>query len=357
MSLKELRNSIDSIDAQLQELIQQRAALGKKVADVKREQADNPNFIVFEREAQVLENVRQRNQGDVSDESMERIFREIISTTRALEKRLRIAILGAEGTFTHAAALQQFGREFEAVFRPTIPDVFFSVEARRAQFGVVPVENSNQGIVDSTLDCLLDSSLKLCGEIQLTIHHSLISNASDISKVEWVLAHEQALAQCRKWLSLNMPNARLQPVNSNTDAIIEARKTASKAAIASEEAAKLYGVNVLRSNIEDFVANATRFLVIGDAAVGSSGQDKTSILMSKKSEPGSLLKLLEPFARHGINMTMIESHPSQKGNWEYVFFVDFDGHADDAAVAALFEELREEAPLFKLLGSYPKNAN
>ena len=288
---------------------------------------------------------------------MERIFREIISTTRALEKRLRIAILGAEGTFTHAAALQQFGREFEAVFRPTIPDVFFSVEARRAQFGVVPVENSNQGIVDSTLDCLLDSSLRLCGEIQLTIHHSLISNASDISKVEWVLAHEQALAQCRKWLSLNMPNARLQPVNSNTDAIIEARDTESKAAIASEEAAKLYGVNVLRSNIEDFVANATRFLVIGDAAVGSSGQDKTSILMSKKSEPGSLLKLLEPFARHGINMTMIESHPSQKGNWEYVFFVDFDGHADDAAVAALFEELREEAPLFKLLGSYPKNAN
>ena len=357
MSLKELRNSIDSIDAQLQELIQQRAALGKKVADVKREQEDNPKFIVFEREAQVLENVRQRNQGDVSDESMERIFREIISTTRALEKRLRIAILGAEGTFTHAAALQQFGREFEAVFRPTIPDVFFSVEARRAQFGVVPVENSNQGIVDSTLDCLLDSSLRLCGEIQLTIHHSLISNASDISKVEWVLAHEQALAQCRKWLSLNMPNARLQPVNSNTDAIIEARDTASKAAIASEEAAKLYGVNVLRSNIEDFVANATRFLVIGDATVGSSGQDKTSILMSKKSEPGSLLKLLEPFARHGINMTMIESHPSQKGNWEYVFFVDFDGHADDAAVAALFEELREEAPLFKLLGSYPKNAN
>lgn len=357
MSLKELRNSIDSIDIQLQELIQQRAALGKKIAAVKREQEDHPNFVVFEREAQVLENVRKRNQGDVSPASMVRIFQEIISITRALEERLRIAILGPEGTFTHDAALQQFGREFEAVFRPTIPDVFYSVAAGRAKFGVVPVENSNQGIVDSTLDCLLDSSLRLCGEIELTIHHALLSNAADLADVELVLAHEQALAQCRKWLSLNMPDARLQPVSSNAEAIVEARKSDSMGAIASEAAAKLYRINVLRSNIEDFVANATRFLVIGDVDVGPSGQDKTSILMSKQSEPGSLLKLLEPFARHGINMTMIESHPSQKGNWEYVFFVDFDGHAEDPPVVALFEELREEAPLLKLLGSYPKCAN
>lgn len=357
MDLKELRRDIDTIDAQLQDLIQQRAALGKKVAEVKVEQKENPNFIVLEREAQILEHVRQRNQGDVSNESMVRIFREIISVTRAVEQRLRIAILGPEGTFTHAAALQQFGQEFDAVFRPTIDDVFSSVEARRAQFGVVPVENSNQGIVDSTLDCLLDSSLRLCGEVQLTIHHALVSNASDISKIKTVLAHEQALAQCRKWLSLNMPDVTRQPVSSNAEAIIEASKDDSLAAIASEGAAKLYGVEVLRSNIEDFVANATRFLIIGDVPVGPTGHDKTSILMSKKSEPGSLLKLLEPFARHGINMTMIESHPSQKGNWEYVFFVDFDGHEDDAEVVPLFEELKKEAPLFKLLGSYPKNAN
>ncbi len=355
VELNELRNQIDAIDVQLQELIDLRAQLGKQVAQIKR-QEENPQYVVLEREAKILEAVRQRNHGDISDASVMRIFREIISVTRALEEKLRISILGPEGTFTHAAALQQFGSEFEAVFRPTIHDVFSSVEAGRAQYGVVPVENSNQGVVDSTLDCLLDSSLHLCGEIELVVHHALISNASGIAQIKTVLAHEQALAQCRKWLSRNMPQAILETASSNADAILKVRDQESMAAIASEDAAKLYGVNVLQTNIEDFVANATRFLIIGKNAVGPSNSDKTSILMSKQSEPGSLLKLLEPFARHGINMTKIQSHPSQKGNWEYVFFVDFDGHVDDPNVAALFAELKEEAPLFKLLGSYPKNA-
>ncbi len=355
MELDQLREQIDAIDSQLQELITRRVELGKQVAAVKLKQ-ENPRIVVLEREAKILKKIRARNQSDIPDESIERIFREIISVTRAIEGSLRISILGPEGTFTHAAALQHFGHGFEAVFRPTIDDVFSAVEAGRSQYGVVPVENSNQGVIDSTLDCLLDSDLRLCGEIELTVHHALVSRAKDIARVRTVLAHEQALAQCRKWLARNLPDAALESAPSNADAIVRIQHDDSRAAIASEDAAKLYGINVLRSNIEDFVANATRFLIIGKDHLEPTGQDKTSILMSKQSVPGSLLKLLEPFARHGINMTKIESHPSQKGNWEYVFFIDFDGHADDAPVVQLFEELKREAPLFKLLGSYPKNA-
>ncbi len=354
VSLDALRKKIDAIDTQLQDLIGQRVELGKQIAQIKSDRGAT-NFVVLDREAKVLARVIERNCGDIPDASIVRIFREIISVTRSLEMRLRVSILGPEGTFTHAAAMQQFGSEFEAVFRPTIDDVFSAVEAGRAQYGVVPVENSNQGVVDSTLDCLLDSNLRLCSEVELIVHHALISSASDMTDIKAVLAHEQALAQCRKWLTRNLPEADLVAVSSNAEAIVKTRDDPTKAAIASESAAELYGVNVLRTNIEDFVANATRFLVIGTDAVGPTGTDKTSILMSKQSVPGSLLKLLEPFAKHGINMTKIESHPSQKGNWEYVFFVDFDGHVDDPEVVALFEELKQEAPLFKLLGSYPKN--
>ncbi len=355
MNLAELRVKIDAIDLKLQQLIEQRVELGKEVAKVKRAQ-NKSRIVVLEREAQILEKIRARNQSDISNDSITRIFREIIAVTRSVEDTLRISILGPEGTFTHAAALQQFGHEFVAVFRPTINEVFSAVEAGRSQYGVVPVENSNQGVVDSTLDCLLDSELRLCGEIELTVHHALVSNALDITQVQRVLAHEQALAQCRKWLARNLPQAKLENALSNADALVKVRNDVTQAAIASEDAAKLYGMNVLCANIEDFVANATRFLIIGRDRLAATGHDKTSILLSKKSVPGSLLKLLEPFARHGINMTKIESHPSRKGNWEYVFFIDFDGHADDPTVSLLFEELKEEAPLFKMLGSYPKSA-
>ena len=355
MSLQDLRDRIDAIDIQLQELIEQRTEVGREVGDFKRRKPE-PKFVHLDREAQILKRVRQRNQGPIPDRAIERVFREIISIARSLEVDLTISILGPEGTFTHDAAIQHFGGEFEADFRPTIAEVFSAVEKDRAQYGVVPVENSNQGVVDSTLDCLMDSDLRLCGEIELFVHHNLVSSASDLSQIQSVLAHEQALAQCRKWLNRNLPNVHLENAYSNADAIVKIKDDPTKAAIASENAAKLYGINVLRTNIEDFVANATRFLIIGKDVVGPSGQDKTSILMSKQSVPGSLLKLLEPFARYGINMTKIESHPSQKGNWEYVFFVDFDGHCDDENVTALFNELQEEAPLFKLLGSYPKNA-
>ncbi len=356
MDLKSLRKEIDAIDVELQNLITRRAGIGKKVAEIKSQQ-ENPQYFVPEREAQILNMVAERNKdGLLSDRSMVHIFREIISATRDLEQPIRIAILGPEGTFTQAAAHRHFGHAFEAVYRDTINDVFDAVEFDKAAYGVVPVENSNQGVVTSTLDRLSDSELKLCGEIEVQVEHALISQADEITQIEKILAHPQALAQCQKWLSRNCPNAKPIKVESNAQAVQKIRDSRTSAAIASEAAANIYGVNVLKTNIEDHVGNTTRFLVIGKIAVGPTGQDKTSILVSKKNEIGSLVELLEPFARLGVNMSKIESRPSRKTLWDYVFFIDFEGHESDENVQQLFVELRDKAPLFKLLGSYPRSA-
>ncbi len=356
MDLASLRKEIDAIDIELQNLITKRAQLGVQVGQIKSQQA-NPQFFVPERESKILNDVVERNRnGLLSDREMIQIFREIISATRALEEPIRIAILGPEGTFTQAAAHSHFGHSFDSVFRPTINDVFSAVEMEKAMYGVVPVENSIEGIVNNTLDCLFDSPIQLCGEIELRVEHALISQTDKLSKVKRVLAHPQALAQCRDWLSRNLPNAELIQVSSNAKAVEVISSEMESAAIASEAAADIYGVSILRSNIEDHVGNTTRFLVIGRIAVGPTGHDKTSIMVSKKNEVGSLVELLEPFARLGVNMSKIESRPSGKAMWEYVFFIDFEGHAQDENIKRLFEDLKERAPLFKLLGSYPRNA-
>ncbi len=355
MNLKSLRKEIDEIDAAVQELIQRRASLGKMVAEVKRQQ-ENPQYFVPEREAQILRQVAERNEGTLSESSMLQIFREIISATRALEQPTKIAILGPAGTFTHAATIQHFGHAFNAVFQPTINDVFGAVEVGRAEFGVVPVENSIEGVVNSTLDCLIDSSLKLCGEIELKVHHSLLSLGTQISDISTVLAHPQALAQCRKWLTLNLPNVELIPVSSNAEAVVEVQEDSHHAAIASEATAKIYDMNVLRSNIEDHRGNTTRFLVIGRIFTKPTGYDKTSILLSKQHTPGSLVRLLQPFASLEVNMSKIESRPSRKAMWDYVFFIDFEGHIGDKNIIELTETLKKEAMLFRHLGSYPRTA-
>ncbi len=356
MDLASLRKEIDAIDIELQNLITKRARLGVKIGQIKSQQK-NPQYFVPERESKILNDVVERNKnGLLSDKDMTQIFREIISATRALEKPIRIAILGPEGTFTQAAAHSHFGHSFNTVFRPTINDVFSAVELENAMYGVVPVENSIEGVVNSTLDRLFDSPLQLCGEIELRVEHALISQADNVSKVKKVLAHPQALAQCRNWLSRNLPDAELVQVSSNAKAVEVISNEMESAAIASEAAADIYGVSILRSNIEDRVGNTTRFLVIGKITVGPTGNDKTSIMVSKKNEVGSLVELLEPFARLGVNMSKIESRPSGKAMWEYVFFIDFEGHAQDDKIKRLFEELKEKAPLFKLLGSYPRTA-
>ena len=354
--LSGLRGEIDSLDVQIQELITRRAELGKRIAEVKREGTSNPQYFVPEREAYVLKQVSERNNGPISDESMFAIFREIMSATLAVEQLTRVAILGPEGTFTQQAAIKQFGHSIESVLRPTIEEVFNAVEAERADFGVVPVENAFEGVVNSTLDRIVESNLSLCGEIQLKVHHCLLSTGSELDKIKRVLAHTQAIAQCRRWLDRNMPNAEVETVSSNAEAVVRAKDDKNLAAIASRTAGQIYNMNLLRSNIEDRVGNTTRFLVIGTIKTKPTGTDKTSILLSQQDRPGALLRLLEPIARHNISMTKIESRPSRKAMWDYVFFIDFEGHADDPAIAALLKELEEEATLFRLLGSYPRCA-
>ena len=351
-----MRKEIDAIDIELQKLIMARAEIGKQIGEIKSQQ-ENPQFFVVEREIEILNNVKKRNKGGVlPDTSMQRIFREIMSATRFAEEPMRVAILGPEGTFTEAAAHNHFGHAFNPDFRDTINDVFDAVELGKAGYGVVPVENSIEGVVNSTLDRLFDSSLQLCGEVEILVEHSLISHASEISEIKEVLAHPQALAQCRNWLSRNLPQVELISVSSNARAVNLIKDKEDAAAIASEMAAKIYGVNILKTNIEDHIGNTTRFLVIGKNPVGRTGNDKTSIMVSKKNEVGSLVDLLEPFARLGVNMSKIESRPSRKAMWDYVFFIDFEGHVSDDNVKLLFEELIEKAPLFKLLGSYPRSA-
>ncbi len=356
MDLASLRKEIDAIDIELQNLITKRAQLGIQIGKIKSLQ-ENPQYFVPEREFKILNDVAERNKnGLLSDKDMIQIFKEIISAIRALEEPTRIAILGPEGTFTQAAAHSHFGHAYDAVFRPTINDVFAAVELGRAMYGVVPVENSIEGVVNSTLDRLFDSPLQLCGEIELRVEHALISQTDNLMNINRVLAHPQALAQCQKWLNRNLPDAELVQVSSNAKAVEVIRNEKRSAAIASETAAELYGVSIVKSNIEDHVGNTTRFLVIGKIAAGPTGHDKTSIMVSKKNEVGSLVELLEPFARLGVNMSKIESRPSGKAMWEYVFFIDFEGHAQDDKIKLLFEELKEKAPLFKLLGSYPRTA-
>ena len=353
-SLNSIRMEIDAIDVQLQELITERARLGKQVAEVKSRQ-NSPQYFVPEREAQIIQGVLERNDGTLPDDSMAQIFREIISATRSIEHPTRIAVLGPAGTFTQSAVHRFFGHAVDEVFEPTIDEVFHSVEIGRAEFGVVPVENSVGGVVNSTYDRMLDSPLRLCGEVEILVHHTLISSAQSIAEIKTVQAHPQAFVQCRKWLSVYLPKAKQVSVASNTEAAVNTQGDPTAAAIGNEAAAEIYGMNVIHTNIEDQITNTTRFLVIGNIDVDATGNDKTSILISKKNEPGSLVRLLEPFARYGTNMTKIESRPTRQGMWEYVFFIDFEGHATDSSVVKLFEELKAEAPLFKLLGSYPRS--
>ena len=355
MDLKSLRKEIDAIDNKIQDLIKERANLGLEVAKIKRTD-EVPRFYSPEREAAILRRVAERNDSPLPDFNVTQIFREIISATRSLESLTRIAILGPEGTFTEAAARQHFGHAFEAIFQPTINDVFSAVEVDRAEFGVVPVENSTEGVVNSTLDCLVDSPLKLCGEVEMPIHHSLLSDGIDIKSITSVLAHPQAIAQCRRWLNRMLPDIELVSVSSNAEAVRLIKGSPSQAAIASEIAAKIHEVNVLSSNIEDASRNTTRFLVIGHSESKPTGYDKTSILISQKDQPGALVNLLMPFADRNINMSKLESRPSRQEMWNYVFFIDFEGHAADKEIVELFKEVKKSATLFKFLGSYPRCA-
>ncbi len=356
VDLGSIRESIDDIDARIQGLLSERARFAQLVGISKTAGGKAVDFYRPEREAQVLRKVLKRNEGPLRDEEVVRLFREIMSACLAQQEPLKVAFLGPEGTFTQAAVLKQFGASVRALPLPAIDEVFHEVEGGIADFGVVPIENSSEGTVNHTLDMFLGSGLKICGEVELRINHHLMGRMTGLAAVKRVCAHPQALAQCRGWLDDQLPDVDRVPVSSNAEGARRARDERDTAAIAGRAAAEIYGLHLLASDIEDRPDNTTRFLVIGRKLFSASGIDKTTLLVSARDTDGAgaLFRLLEPLAEHQVNMTRIESRPSRKRKWDYVFFIDIEGHVSDPAVAEALAALEKRASLFKVLGSYPR---
>jgi len=354
-ALLAIRQEIDNTDLQIQELLNKRTAMAEEVARIKIQNGDNSgDFYRPDREAMVLRQVIERNQGPLAATEMARLFREIMSACLAAEKPLQVAYLGPEGSFTQAAAIKQFGGSVQLQAKATIADVFHAVESGNTRYGVVPVENSTEGMVSHTLDRFISSPLKINGEVSLRINHCLLSKSTKLSDIKSVYAHPQALAQCRHWLNENLPQCELIEVSSNSEAAKQVAELSSAAAIAADRAAEIYDLSVIESNIEDEANNTTRFLVIGSQNVGPTGGDKTALLVSTQNKPGALQVLLKPLSDSGISMTRIESRPSRKGVWEYVFFIDIEGHSEDESVAKALALLEQESSMCRVLGSYPQ---
>jgi chorismate mutase/prephenate dehydratase len=351
-----LREEIDRLDTEILTLISKRANCAMRVAEVKMK-ADPEGAVFYrpEREAQVLGRVMDRNQGPLGNEDMARLFREIMSACLALEKPLEVAYLGPEGTFTQQAAQKHFGQWVNTKPMPAIDEVFREVEAGAVQYGVVPIENSTEGVVNHTLDTFISSNIKIVGEVELRIHQHLMAGPNTKrDKITRIYSHQQSLAQCRKWLDAHMPTAERIAVNSNSEAARRVQGEWNSAAIAGEMASQLYDLEIIEEKIEDSPDNSTRFLIIGAQHVESSGGDKTSLVVSMRNEPGALYHLLKPFNDFGVDMTRLESRPSPSGNWTYVFFIDFVGHLDDPNVQEAVESIKKTAVEVKVLGSYPK---
>ncbi len=352
--LSELRNQIDVIDQQILQLINQRASLAEEVARTKIASGEESCFYRPDREALVLRRIKDLNPGPLSNDTAARFFRELMSACLALEKPLQVAFLGPEGTFTQQAAFKHFGHAVCTVPVTTIEDIFQAVESRHCQFGVVPIENSTEGVVTPTLDRFVASPVQICGEVAIRIEHNLMTNAIGLNQITEVLSHRQSLAQCRQWLDKHLPGVPCTEVNSNAEAAKIAAAKQDVAAIAGEIAAEIYNVPILEHGIEDQSDNTTRFVIIGHLASASTAEDKTSLLISTKNHAGALYGILEPFAKYGISMTKIESRPSRQGLWDYLFFIDIDGHQTDKDITNALEELTSRVTMIKILGSYPK---
>ncbi len=353
-ALNDARQRIDALDQQIQALINERAGVAVQVAEIKQRQG-RTDFYRPEREAQVLDRVAERNAGPLPDQAMARIVREIMSACLALEQPMTVAYLGPEGTYTQAAVYKHFGHAVAASPHAAINDIFRDVEAGNAHFGVVPVENSTEGVVSHTLDQLVGSALIICGEVALPVHHHLLSHERDIGRIKRVVAHAQSLAQCRNWLDSHMPGVVREAVSSNGEAARRVAGENGAAAIAARAASDYYDLPILASNIEDDPNNTTRFLVLGRQSVPRSGRDMTSILVSIHNRPGMLYRLLAPAAEAGVDLARIESRPSRRQAWDYNFFIDMEGHADDPPVRRVIEAIQSEAALIKILGSYPRS--
>lgn len=352
--LSELRDKIDKIDQQILDLINQRASCAMEVAKTKIALGEDGTFYRPDRESLVLRRIKELNKGPLPNQTAVRFFRELMSSCLALEKPLDVAYLGPEGTFTQQAVLKHFGNAVKAVPVTTINDIFSAVENGGCQFGVVPVENSTEGVISYTLDRFLVSSLKMCGEVEIQVHQNLMALVDDKTQITEVFSHQQSLAQCRQWLEKNFPHVKLTAVASNAEAARLASVSQNTAAIAGRPAAELYHLNIMEKNIEDEPNNTTRFIIIGKQTSASTGNDKTSLVVSTGNQPGALHRILEPFARFGIGLVHIESRPSRQGLWEYVFFIDIEGHSEDEQVTKALDILKSNVSMLKLLGSYPR---
>ena len=353
LQLSEVRAQIDGLDRQIQDLITQRATWAQKVRAAKGELKAAVEYYRPERESQILRRVLDRNQGPLSNEVLLRLFREIMSACLAQQEPLKVGFLGPEGTFSQQALYKHFGHSAQTLALASIEEVFQEIESGNADFGVVPVENSGQGTIQSTLDMFLTSKLKICGEVELRVHQHLLSRTGRMEDIERVYSHPQSLAQCKAWLRAHLPHAEKIPVSSNAEAARRARVADDCAAIAGETAGYVYGLKVLAGPIEDRQDNATRFLVIGREFFTPSGHDRTSLLVFVRDQPGALYNVLSPFAKHGVSMNRIESRPAHSGRWQYVFFIDVSGHVEDDNVSKAMSELGEYASDVVVLGSYP----
>ncbi len=351
--LSVVRSEIDSIDAQLIDLLNRRARCAQQVGEIKAQHGEAGFIYRPEREAQILRRIQEINPGPLSNDSVTWFFREVMSACLSLEQALGIAFLGPLGTFSESAATRHFGHAANLMPQVSIDDVFREVEASHADYAVVPVENSTEGAIGRTLDLLMTSPLKICGEVVLRIHQHLLSNETSFDKITKVYSHAQSLAQCHEWLNRSLPKAQRISMGSNAQAAQFAASETGAAAIAGEAAAERYQLPLLASSIEDEPNNTTRFVVLGRQEAGPSGRDKTSLIMSAPNQTGSLCNLLAPLSEAGVSMTRLESRPARHTLWEYVFFVDIEGHRDEPAVATALTELGRRAAYLKVLGSYP----
>lgn len=348
-ALKALRERIDAIDDALLKLLSERAAIAQEVGRAKKgEKIYRP-----EREAQIVRRLREQNPGPLSGDTVERLIREVMSACRALEETTRVAYLGPVGTFSQQAVLKHFGNAVEALAENDIDACFQAVETGRADFAVVPTENSTEGAIGRTLDLIVATPVKICGEVMLPIHQTLMRKHGGLGGIHRVYGHAQSLAQCQQWLARHLPNAERIAVVSNSDGARRAAAEPDAATLGSAAAAELYGLEVVEERVEDEASNTTRFLVLGRSDAAPSGCDKTSLVMGAKNQPGAVVKLLQPLADAGISMSRLESRPARSGNWEYLFFVVCEGHREDAALAAALAEIESRAAFLKILGSYP----
>lgn len=352
--IKSFREKIEILDEEILRLLNERATIVQEVGNVKAE--INMDSYTPQREEEILQRLRLKNTGPFPERAIPAVFREVISACRSLEAELTVVHLGPSGTHTHLASVKHFGSSVRVLSKESLQEIFEAVEREKADFGVVPIENSTEGAVDRTLDLFINSEVKVCGEVLLRVSHDLLSQTGKPEDIRTIYSHPQALGQCQQWLGQHFAHVPLVETVSTAKAAERAREDHAAAAIATSFAGQLYGLKVIASQIEDHSQNYTRFLVLGRKICGRTGRDKTSVLFLISHVPGSLYRALEAFSKKGINLTKIESRPIKGRPWEYVFFVDFEGHAEDPHIVEAMTELQKNILFMKLLGSYPRSS-